>query len=92
MFSNGHTWKFHRKLFTTALRQYLSDIPLIESRVSTQAKKLVQFTEEQDGKPFDPADCLIRSVADVISGITFGEGYDTTNPDLKKALETANRT
>jgi len=22
--------------------------------------------EEQDGKPFDPADCLIRAVADVI--------------------------
>ncbi|XP_078373083.1 steroid 17-alpha-hydroxylase/17,20 lyase-like [Oculina patagonica] len=83
----GPAWKFHRKLFTTALRQYLSDIPLIERRVSTQAEKLVQFMEEQDGKPFDPADCLQRAVADVICGITFGEGYDTTNPDLNRLLE-----
>lgn len=42
--------------------------------------------EEQDGKAFDPADCLMRSVADVICGITFGEGFDTTNPDLNKLL------
>ena len=88
MFGNyGPAWKFHRKLFTTALRQYLSNIPLIERRVSTQAKKLVQFIEDQDGKPFDPADCLQRTVADVICGITFGEGYDTTNPDLNKLLK-----
>ena len=88
MFGNyGPAWKFHRKLFTTALRQYLSDIPLIERRVSTQAKKLVHFMEEQNGKPFDPADCLQRAVADVICGVTFGEGYDTTNPDLNKLLK-----
>lgn len=42
--------------------------------------------KEQDGKPFDPADCLMRGVADVICGITFGEGYDTTHPDLNKLL------
>ena len=30
---------------------------------------MVQFMEEQYGKPFDPADCLMRSVADVICGI-----------------------
>ena len=83
----GPAWKIQRKLFTTALRQYLSDMPLIENRISTQAEKLVQFMEEQSGKPFDPADCLMRCVADVICGITFGEGYDTTNPDLNKLLK-----
>ena len=83
----GPAWKFHRKLFTTALRQYLSDIPLIESRVSTHAEKLIQFMEKQDGKPFDPADCLQRAVADVICGITFGKGFDTTNPDMNKLLK-----
>ena len=47
----------------------------------------MQFMEEQNGKPFDPADCLMRGVADVICGITFGKGYDTTNPDLNKLLQ-----
>ena len=62
----GPGWKLHRKLLTTALRQYLSDIPLIESRVNTQAEKLVLSMEKQQGQPFDPADCLMRAVADVI--------------------------
>ena len=39
--------------------------------------------EEQDGKPFDPANCLLRDVANVICGNTFKEGYNTTNPDLR---------
>ena len=47
----------------------------------------MEFIEEQDGKPFDPADCLMRSVADVIYGITFKGGSDTTNPDLNRLLE-----
>ncbi|KAJ7331594.1 hypothetical protein OS493_019179 [Desmophyllum pertusum] len=83
----GPEWKFQRRLFTSALRQYLSNIPLIERRVSTQAEKLVQFMQEQDGKPFDPAECLMRGVANVICGITFGEGCDTTNPDLDRLLK-----
>lgn len=83
----GAAWKFHRKLFTTVLRQYISNIPLIESRVSAQAEKMVNFMEERGEKPFDPADCLMRGVADVICGITFGEGYDTTHPDLNKLLK-----
>ena len=88
MFGNyGPAWKYHRKLFTAALRQYLSDIPLIEKRITTQAEKLVQIIEKQNGKPFDPADCLQRTVADVICGITFGEGHDTTNPYLNRLLK-----
>ena len=54
----GPAWKYHRKLFTTALRQYLFDVGLVETRVSIQAEKLVHFMEGQDGKPFDPAACL----------------------------------
>ena len=80
-------WRFYRKLFTTALRQYLSDIPLIERRVSIQAAKMVQFMEEQGGKPFDPADCMIRGVADVICGITFKDGSVISNRDLNRLLE-----
>ena len=83
----GPAWKFCRELFTIALHQYLSDFPLMESRVSTQAEKLVEFMEEQGGEPFDPADCLIRAAADLICGITFKDGSDTTNPVLKKLLE-----
>ena len=83
----GPAWRLHRKLFTVALRQYLSDIPLIESRVCTQCENLLLYLEEQKERPFDPSDILARSVANVICGITFGEGSDTTNPDMKHLLE-----
>ena len=43
--------------------------------------------EEQDEQPFDPADILMRSVANVICGIIFGEGSDTTSPDLNRLLQ-----
>ena len=69
------------------MRQYLSDAPLIERRVSTQAEKLVQFIEVQDGKPFDPTENLRQGVADVICGITFGKGRDTSSPDVNKLLK-----
>ena len=77
---------FIEKLLTAALRQYLLDIPLIEKRVTAKAEKMVLFMEIQDGKPFDPADCLLRSVANVICGMTFKEGSDTSNPDINKTL------
>ena len=59
---------------------------LIEKRVTAKAEKMVLFMEIQDGKPFDPADCLLRSVANVICGMTFKEGSGTSNPDINKTL------
>ena len=60
---------------------------MIEKRVSTQAEKLLLFMGKQDEQPFDPADILMRSVANLICGIIFGEGSDTTNPDLDRLLQ-----
>ncbi|KAK2557763.1 Cytochrome P450 2J5 [Acropora cervicornis] len=71
----------------SALRQYLSNIPLVEDRVTAQTDKLVQFVEEQRGELFDPADRLMKAVADVICGITFKDGSDTRNPDLDRMLK-----
>ncbi|KAL9961779.1 hypothetical protein ACROYT_G030798 [Oculina patagonica] len=50
----GPAWRFHRKLFMTAVRQYLSDQEMVEERISEQATRLVQYFEDQNGKGFDP--------------------------------------
>ncbi|XP_001635335.2 steroid 17-alpha-hydroxylase/17,20 lyase [Nematostella vectensis] len=76
----GPAWRLHRKLFTSSLRQYLSDIPLFESRVAEQARKLLKYFEDQQSQPFDPADKIRQSVADVICGITFGDKFNSTHP------------
>ena len=83
----GPAWKLHRKLFTSALRQYLSDVALIESRVCEQIHKLLNHFEKQKHDAFDPAVILAQSVANVICGVTFGEGCDTTNPDMNELLD-----
>ena len=83
----GPAWKFHRKIFVTALRQYLTDIPLIEGRITKQAKAILQHFDQQDGKSFDPKSILNSSVANVISEITFGEDYDASHPGIKRMLD-----
>ena len=57
----------------TAVRQYLSDQQLAEERISEQAKRLMQYFEDQNGKDFDPGKILRESAANVISRIAFGK-------------------
>ena len=71
----------------TALRQYLSDVPLIQERIVKQAKGLLQYFDEQNGKAFDPRSMLNSSIANVISEITFGENYDMSHPGIKKMVD-----
>ncbi|KAL9961782.1 hypothetical protein ACROYT_G030801 [Oculina patagonica] len=86
----GPAWKFHRKLFVTAIRQYLSDQELVEERISEHAERLMQYFEDQNGKDFDPAQILMESVANVICRITFGKHFDSSHPDFKELLRLNN--
>ena len=83
----GPAWKFHRKIFVTALRQYLTDIPLIEGRITKQAQGILQHFDQQEGKSFDPKSILNSAVANVISEITFGEEYDASHPGIKRMVD-----
>ena len=87
----GPAWKFHRKLFMTAVRKYISDQELVEERISEQAKRLLQYFEDQKEKGFDPSQILMESVANVICRITFGKLFDSSHPDFKELLEINNR-
>ncbi|EDO40136.1 predicted protein [Nematostella vectensis] len=87
----GSAWKLHRKLFSTCLRQYVSNVPLLESCVGEQAKKLLKFLEYQKEQPFDPSDILMTSIADVICGITFGKYFGSWHKDFKTFLKLTNK-
>ena len=88
----GPAWRFHRKLFMTAVRQYLSNQELVEERISEQASNLLEYFEEQKGKDFDPAEILMKSVANVICRISFGEYFDSSSPDFDELLRLNNET
>ena len=75
----------------TAVRKYISDQELVEERISEQAKRLLQYFEDQKGKGFDPSQILMESVANVICRITFGKLFDSSHPDFQELLDINNR-
>ena len=60
---------------------------LTGKRVSEQARKLLDFFEDQKKNAFDPTDILAQSIANIICGTCFGEGFDTSHPDMKELLD-----
>ncbi|KAL9961775.1 hypothetical protein ACROYT_G030793 [Oculina patagonica] len=80
----GPAWRIHRKLFMTAIRQYISDQKLVDERISEQATRLLQFFEDQHGKDFDPSQILKESVVNVICTITFGDTFNSSHPDFEE--------
>ena len=75
----------------TAVRKNISDQELVEERISEQAKRLLQYFEDQKGKGFDPSQILMESVANVICRITFGKLFDSSHPDFQELLDINNR-
>ena len=71
----------------SALRQYVSNIPLIEERLARSAQKLLDLFEKHNGESFDPVKNVDLCVTDVISGIIFGKQYDTDDPNIRSILE-----
>ena len=47
-------WKYHRRI-----RQYVSNIPLIEERLSKSTRKLLNLFENEKGEAFDPVRFII---------------------------------
>ena len=87
IFGDGHlAWKYHRRIFVSALRQYVSNIPLIQERLDKSTQKLMDLVEKHNGNSFDPATIVGPCIADVISGIIFGKQYDTDNCNVNNIL------
>ena len=86
----GPAWKFHRKLFMTAVRQYLSDQKLVEETISKQVTMLLEYFEEQNGKDFNPGQILMETVANIICCISFGGHFNSSHPDFEELLRLNN--
>ena len=84
--SDGQTWKCGRHILVSALRQHLSNTPLMEERVTQAAGKLLHLFEEQKEKSFDPAEFLNRSIVEVLGRIIFGNDWDVADPSIDKLI------
>ena len=76
----GPAWRLHRKVFATALRQHLSDQPLIGRTIDEQTLGILKYLDKQKEDSFDPMLIVTTAVANVICAITFGEGFDNNHP------------
>ena len=79
-------WKYHRRIFVSAIRQYVSNIPLIEERLSKSTRKLLNLFENEKGEAFDPVKFITPCIADIISGIIFGKQFDTGDKNVGDLL------
>jgi len=86
VFSDGWTWKYHKRILVSTLRQHLTNTPLIEERVTQAAGKLLQLFDEQEEKSFDPAQLLNQIIVEVLGRIIFGNYWDITNPNIDKLI------
>ena len=83
----GPAWTLNRKLFVTALRQFLSDTPHVEENITEQATRVLRYIDDQQGQPFYPEDILPKCLAEVISKIVFGSRFNSSDPDFCRFLE-----
>ena len=83
----GPAWTLNRKLFVTALRQFLSDTPHVEKSITEQATRALRYIDDQQGQPFYPEDILPKCLAEVISKIVFGSRFNSSDPDFSQFLE-----
>ena len=85
-FSDGLSWKIHRRILISALRQHISNTAFIEERVTYTASKLLRFLEEQQQKDFDPADFLNQCIVEVLGRIIFGNDWDLSDPQINDLI------
>ena len=83
----GPAFKLYRSLFVKTMRYYLRDDTLIEGRIYDQAKHILQYIDEKEGKPFDPTYILASSVGNVISEMIFGKRFNSSHPEFARLLE-----
>lgn len=73
-------------MFTTALRQYLTDVSLLDSRIQQQAEKLLKYIVDQDSKSFDPENIIATCIGDVICSYVFGNYFNSSRPEFYEFL------
>nr|XP_033817256.1 cytochrome P450 2H2-like [Geotrypetes seraphini] len=86
VFSNGVPWKDHRKFTMTTLRDFGMGKKSIEERIAEEAKFLVDFLQEKQGKPTNPSSMITAAVSNVICSIVFGERFDKEDPTFQTLL------
>ncbi|XP_072165344.1 steroid 17-alpha-hydroxylase/17,20 lyase-like [Diadema setosum] len=84
------TWKLHRKLAHTALRQFATGKRL-DGLLHSVFPKFERALEENNGRPVDPKLMITLLLYNMLSTMCFGKVYEFKDPRLEKWREVIER-
>ncbi|NXL90979.1 CP2J2 protein, partial [Alectura lathami] len=88
--SNGLIWKHQRRFGISTLRKLGMGNKGMERGIQTEARYLVEFFRNSDGRPVDPSFPIVHSVANVICAVVFGHRFPLQDETFRQLMQAYN--
>ncbi|XP_069474946.1 cytochrome P450 2J2-like [Ambystoma mexicanum] len=88
--SNGHTWKQQRRFGMMTMRNLGVGKKSLEVQIQGVAQQLTEFFSFEKGRPMDPSQPIINSVANVISSVVFGHYFNINDDNFQQLIKATN--
>jgi cytochrome P450 len=84
------SFKHAKQLTIEILKQFGYGKRIMETRIMTEVDALVQYIRGQQGEPFNPAEIVQTSIANVTLNILYGRRFEHTDPVFQQLLADMN--
>ncbi|KFV89961.1 Cytochrome P450 2C14, partial [Fulmarus glacialis] len=88
--SNGLIWKHQRHFGIGALRKLGMGNKGMEHGIQTEARYLVEFFRDKDGRAVDPSFPIVHAVSNVICAVVFGHRFSLEDETFRQLIEAYN--
>ncbi|XP_014801322.1 PREDICTED: cytochrome P450 2J6-like isoform X2 [Calidris pugnax] len=88
--SNGLIWKQQRHFGIGALRKLGMGNKGMERGIQTEARYLVEFFRDKDGRAVDPSFPIVHAVSNVICAVVFGHRFSLEDETFRRLIEAYN--
>ncbi|KFZ59016.1 Cytochrome P450 2C50, partial [Podiceps cristatus] len=88
--SNGLIWKRQRHFAIGTLRKLGMGKKGMEHRIQTEARYLVEFFRDKDGRAVDPSFPIVHAISNVICALVFGHRFSLEDETFRQLIEAYN--
>lgn len=82
MFTEGDTWKEHRRFSISCLRDFGMGSTVLERKIHDEVSHLLQELANFEGVPIDPTNFIPKAVSNIICSIIYGARFDYSDEGL----------